>query len=106
MTHRHYGVLPCVEVDEHVCLIEHHDHDDETVTRFTFSHDRAGGNEASDGFRCEGTVRIAGTNHPCWTMAGSLAGGDLTLSPSILCAGASGCGGYHGFVQNGKWVAA
>jgi len=54
--------------------------------------------------RCVGSVNVdphfAG-ERPIWTMSGSLEGGDLTLSPSVLCSD-----GFHGFVRDGKWVSA
>jgi hypothetical protein len=59
-----------------------------------------------DGYRCEGAVNVdphlakePGGN---WTAFGTLEGGDLTLSPSVLCRR----DGFHGFVRDGKWVSA
>jgi hypothetical protein len=71
---------------------------------FLFGHDREGFD-----VRCEGFVGVAEAHAHRWAMTGSLEGGDLTLSPSILCTLGSitnqPCG-FHGFVQNGKWVPA
>ena len=108
MTHRHYlDETVCVEIGPGVCLAEHRSHAGE-LTRFVFSHDFLDDldREARGGLRCEGSVPITGTEHPVWTATGSLAMGNLTLSPSILCKGPSGCGGIHGFVRSGKWVPA
>ena len=120
--HAHHDEPKCVEINEHVCLqpidgggegIFRRDEAGELVpvpryfAGFIISHDR-------DGFehRCEGFVRVAlDRDGPVWTMSGTLEGGDLTLSPSILCVlgtadgGDARCG-FHGFVQGGKWVAA
>ncbi len=52
--------------------------------------------------RCEGAVNVdPHFDRPCWGMTGTLEGGDLTLSPSILCGD-----GFHGYVQGGVWVPA
>ena len=49
--------------------------------------------------RCEGsfTLRGMGSGEPEWDMIGSF--DSPTLAPSLLCH----CG-FHGFIQNGKWV--
>lgn len=116
MTHEHYGTDSCTPVSEAVCLspIVHGtetpgqfpmtgtDH----LAGFLFHHDREGFDQ-----RCGGYVRVCecqpGTHR--WGMTGSLEGGDLTLTPSILCrlgrVGVPECG-FHGFVQLGKWVPA
>jgi hypothetical protein len=111
----------CVEIDEHVCLQPingggegiYTKNDDGTMSPvpqyfagFIMGHDREGFEH-----RCEGFVAIDKVHHPekHWEMTGTLEGGDLTLSPSILCVLGSAttekCG-FHGFVQNGKWVPA
>lgn len=129
MTHRHASDEPgetrnCVEIDEHVCLEPtrhslvpagsgiavnspegeaYGDH----AYGFLFWHDREGFD-----VRCGGGVRTC-TEHgfagASWQQTGSLEGGDLTLSPSILCrlgsASVEPCG-FHGFVREGKWVPA
>ena len=125
MSHRHAHRDPpykCVEIDPHVCL-QPMTGGGEGVTSaatgepipeyfagFLIAHDR-------DGFdvRCEGFVSVNAEKHPghVWEMSGSLEGGDLTLSPSILCqvgnlddpARGTRCG-FHGFVRDGKWVPA
>lgn len=103
--HKHYGgYTDCVEVGSGVCLSERSPHLAGEVRRFTFSHDLPAGVDR-EGFRCEGGVTIR-TDGKGWTEQGSLAAGDLTISPLILCKGLSGCGGIHGFVRDGKWVPA
>ncbi|HYI66376.1 MAG TPA: hypothetical protein VEW95_05595 [Candidatus Limnocylindrales bacterium] len=123
MSHQHAyrDEVACVEIDEHVCLQPINGGGEgitsgktgepvpEYLAGFMISHDR-------DGFphRCEGFVRV----HPeadrsVWTMVGTLEGGDLTLTPSILCtmgslddpAAGTRCG-FHGYVRDGKWVPA
>lgn len=131
MTHRHAREDPgdgqkCVEIDEHVCLqpidgsnapagvVLNTPEADAYGTHlggFIVGHDRP----AID-VRCEGFVHVDGQGGHNWTMTGSLDGGDLTLSPSILCrAGtpedpmarlvANQCQ-FHGYVTDGKWVPA
>lgn len=56
--------------------------------------------------RCEGGLTTCAV-HPhdgsaVWDSKGSLEGGDLTLSPSVLCARDQD----HGFVRDGAWVPA
>lgn len=69
----------------------------EHLAGFVFSHDITPGQP-----RCEGNVNVdEHFDRPRWTMTGSLEGGNLTLSPSILCAD-----GFHGYVRAGKWEAA
>jgi hypothetical protein len=125
MTHRHAYHDPggCVEIAPNVCLRPTVHGGDPDVTDaatglmaggqnthlagFVVAHDRAG-IEA----RCEGAVTVDPHFGARWTMTGSLEGGDLTLTPSILCRLGSGGGaglgecGFHGFVQNGAWVPA
>lgn len=124
MAHRHPFYDPkCVEIDEHVCVrpfvrslapkgmvlnTPEADAYGDELAGFMFAHDRAGFD-----VRCEGAVtvkRAEGESGPIWQMSGSLEGGDLTLSPSILCiygsVGTNEQCGFHGFVRNGKWVPA
>ena len=122
-THVHGDELTCVEIDPHVCLqpVEHSNAPTGTVLNtpeadaygthlsgFILGHDREGFD-----WRCEGAVSIDTCptigSRATWLMAGSLEGGDLTLSPSILCRLGSVSGeecGFHGFVRDGKWVSA
>lgn len=101
-THRHAGTLPvaCTEIDSHVCLREWRS-DAGVLIRFVIAHD-VDGQES----RCEGSIPVVGATHPKWDVAGSLAGGDLTLTPSILEPADKYCPGMHGYVTNGKWVPA
>lgn len=109
MAHRHYGYdddvsLTCVELTPDICLREMRRHDGK-VMRFVIAHDSPA---HPDGYRCEGTIPVTGDR--AWSVSGSLAGGDLTLSPSILepasGVGAGYCPGYHGWVRSGRWVPA
>ena len=129
MSHLHAHREPpykCVEIDDHVCLQPLRGGGEgiskrnaageleavpEYFAGFIVAHDR-------DDFphRCEGVVHVeggrVGDDGPTWTMTGTLEGGDLTLSPSVLCMapdlGESNVGacGFHGFVRDGKWVPA
>lgn len=79
----------------------------EHLAGFHFAHDREGFD-----VRCEGGVNVDPhfSASATWQMTGSLEGGDLTLSPSILCRAGSAdtrveCG-FHGFVRDGAWVPA
>jgi len=124
--HRHAGdeageAQRCVAIAEHVCLqpIDGSDAPAGVVLNtpeadaygthlagFIVAHDRPGFD-----VRCEGFVHVDGKAGNQWAMTGSLDGGDLTLSPSILCVLGSGTGsdercGFHGFVRDGKWVPA
>lgn len=112
MAHEHpaYGdeAHPCVELGHGVCIRPFRG------DTFFIAHER---NVPFDpaihvSAWCEGSIptRAPGEPHPAdsasWERTGSLAGGDLTLTPSIQCGNANGCGGSHGFVTNGKWVPA
>ena len=119
MTHRHARddsePMRCVEIAPNVCLQPINGGGEgisnaqgepvaEYFAGFIIGHDR-------DGFdvRCEGFVNV-GPGHPNrWDMTGTIEGGDLTLSPSILCrlgnVANQPCG-FHGFVRDGKWVPA
>jgi len=62
----------------------------------------------AEGRGCEGTVptcKACGGDR-AWDVVGE--GPTLTLSPSILCGATipDHAGGFHGFIQNGKWVQA
>jgi hypothetical protein len=121
VSHSHVsGTTRCVEIDEHVCLrpingggegVSRRNAEGELepvpnyFAGFMIGHDRAGFAD-----RCEGFVRISPEgDRPTWQMTGSLEGGDLTLTPSILCVlgnqSTQKCG-FHGFVRDGKWVPA
>jgi hypothetical protein len=53
--------------------------------------------------RCDGAIFVQPfEGRPVWAASGSLEGGDLTLSPSILCRRDQ----FHGFVTSGTWVPA
>lgn len=120
--HRHYWPWPdspgpaCVEIGEHHCLRRTVHGGDPDVTEyatglmaggatthlagFIVGHDRA-----DQALRCEGAVTVCAEHRAdghVWSMTGSLEGGDLTLAPSILC---KTCGD-HGFIREGRWVAA
>ncbi len=113
MSHLH-GFTPdpddernCLEIDPHVCLQPTgvYGQPDDVLAGFLMWHDR-------DGVvgRCGGgvAVRDNGDGRARWQMTGSLEGGDLTLSPSILCRtpfDGRECG-FHGFVRDGQWVPA
>ena len=96
----------CIEIGPEACLRESA-YQDGTLAGFIEAH------AAADmDVRCEGFLTVNLPTHvepseverarPRWTMTGSLAGGDLTLSPSVLCRR----DGHHGFVRDGKWVPA
>ena len=36
-----------------------------------------------------------------WSLTGTLAGGDLTLAPSVACKAHPE---FHAFIQNGRWT--
>lgn len=87
----------CIEIGPTFCLAPTSTNDG-TLAGFIAGHD------APDlPVRCDGVVFVQPVdNHPMWSMTGSLEGGDLTLSPSVLCKRDQ----FHGFVTNGKWVPA
>jgi hypothetical protein len=92
-----YKRVHCTAVGPTVCLTPFGVYGEPagTLGGFHFAHERAEG-----GPRCEGGVRVRGDS--AWGMTGTLEGGDLTLTPSILCRN----DGFHGFVTNGQWVPA
>lgn len=128
MAHRHAhdhdgSPQKCVAIDEHVCLqpIEHSSAPAGVVLNtpeadgygshpagWILGHDRPGFDVRCEGFVNIDTCPTVG-DRPTWSVTGSLEGGDLTLSPSVLCrlgnVANEECG-FHGFVQAGKWVAA
>lgn len=119
-------IVKCVEIDDHVCLqpidgsnapagvvlnTPEADAYGTHLAGFIVGHDRPGFD-----VRCEGFVHVDGKSGNQWAMTGTLEGGDLTLSPSILCrAGtpddpigqlaANQCN-FHGYVRDGHWVPA
>ncbi len=59
---------------------------------------------ANDGRACGGYVNFdPDMDRPSWTVESTE---PLTISPSVLCDGGHGCGGYHGFIRAGAWVPA
>ncbi len=59
---------------------------------------------SNDGRACGGYVNFdPERNRETWTVEEL---DPLTISPSILCNGKHGCGGFHGFIRGGKWVSA
>lgn len=96
-----YGRPNCIEIGDHVCIEQNgrYGYPDDHVGGFIISHDVAG-----EQYRCEGAVTVdpeLAKDGKVWTMTGSLAGGDLTLSPSILC---SLHPEFHAHVVNGRWT--
>ena len=91
----------CTEVSPDVCLQPYvHGHgEEEHVAGYFYAHEAAD----RDGYRCESAVNTdPHFPSPCWQATGSLEGGDLTLTPSLLCRRDQ----FHGFVRDGKWVSA
>lgn len=96
-----HGHPDCVDVGSHVCLQQmgRHGKPDGYVSGFIVAHDVNG-----EKYRCEGAVNVDAEltkDGKIWTMTGSLAGGDLTLTPSILCTVHPD---FHAFVTNGRWT--
>lgn len=54
-----------------------------------------------DGEACGGYCNILGAGSPRWTVEQRE---PLMLSPSVWCKD-RGCGGFHGFIREGRWVA-
>lgn len=122
----HGGDVHCTEIAPNVCLrpVVHSnapkgvvlntpeaDAYGDHLSGFIIAHDR----NWPQPWRCEGAVNIdrcgAFEERNRWDMTGTLEGGDLTLSPSILCVlGAGppdqGTCGFHGYVRDGRWVPA
>jgi hypothetical protein len=101
----HVDPVKCIEVGPTTCLLPITNSRGDDPAGFIFGHDREGFD-----VRCEGFVSVVENDgRPVWGMTGSLEGGDLTLTPSILCQLGNVANvpcGYHGFVTNGKWVPA
>jgi len=91
-THRHYLDRPCTEIGPTVCLQRSGD------GAIWVNFDPA--DEA--GLRGMGRVEFGQGQ---WTETGSLAGGDLTIKPSIRISDHQG-ELLHGFVRAGRWVPA
>ena len=98
--------IACVDLGHGVCIREY-PHESRPVQRFIIAHERTVSFDPALHVetRCAGTIPVAGDH--AWGMTGSLATGDLTLSPSVLCIDPDHlCGGSHGWVRDGKWVPA
>lgn len=101
-----YPKVRCTSIGPDVCLRPvglYGEPDDAPPAGYFVSHERPEG-----GDRCEGHVSVrhpAGDGRATWTQTGTLEGGDLTLTPSILCRGSKDFE-FHGFVRDGKWVPA
>lgn len=75
---------------------------------YIFGHER----DWPHAWRCEGFVSIdtcaTSGDRVRWETSGSLEGGDLTLTPSVLCLSPLDgveCG-FHGYIRSGAWVPA
>lgn len=97
----------CVDLSADTCIAPITSAHIKGVTGFWFAHDTPSGS------RCVGRVPTSDANGgPTWSQTGTLEGGDLTLSPSVLCIAPKGPAGerhgpdFHGFVRGGKWVSA
>lgn len=124
MAHRHadyQGEVRCTDVGPTVCLRPTVHGGDPDITDSATGEIAGGPEEHLYGFivaydwpgsdvRLEGAVCVDPHGSTTWTMAGSLEGGDLTLTPSIQAYDSRDPGGrkptIHGFVRNGAWVAA
>lgn len=102
MKHKHLwpGKPPCVALSDSVCIWPTSHGEDHHLYGFMIAHDVAG-----DEKRCVGALAIdphaAADGHPIWTMTGSLAGGDLSLQPSVQCKVHQD---FHAYVTNGRWT--
>lgn len=121
MNHSHFSGWegPCVEIGPTACMWPSVHGGDPSITNADGS--IAGGpDEHLAGFtiafdvpwqsegRVEGYVSVDAEHfpgRPNWTMSGSLEGGDLTLTPSVLMT-IPPQPSIHGFVTDGKWVPA
>ncbi len=105
--HQHNWDMRCTPVGPTTCMAETVHGDDNHLAGFHFMHEVPQG-----GPRCVGGVNVdrdIPERTAFWTMTGTLAGGDLTLNPSILCRGGGTPGhgpDFHGFVRDGAWVSA
>lgn len=93
----------CTEIGPDVCIRPTVHGDDQHLAGFILAHEV----DWNDGDRSEGYVNVDpdADGKPIWSVTGSLEGGDLTLSPSILHHG-DPHPDIHGYVRNGKWVPA
>lgn len=98
---------PCTPISEDVCLTPYSVADPDGPPGddgYWFCHDVPGSDH-----RCHGRVALRREDGgPVWTQTGTLGGGDLTLSPSVLCIykAAALSHEFHGWVRDGKWVPA
>lgn len=109
MEHRHeqdtwegYSKVSCSPIGEHVCMRQTGRHGKPAgyVAGFIIAHDVTG----QDVARCEGAITVdpeLARNGKVWTMTGSLAGGDLSLHPSIQCTTHPE---FHAYVSGGRWT--
>jgi hypothetical protein len=107
-THRHlqdswegYQDVVCFEIGEHCCLrpVGRYGKDDNWISGYIIAHDVEG-----EEFRCEGAVNTdpeMTKDGKFWESTGSLQGGDLTLTPSILCTTHPE---FHAYITNGRWT--
>lgn len=109
--HQHYRdgseLKGCTDIAPDVCVREWRN-DAGVLVRFVIGHERPKGFVLPTGVtttaRCECSIPVTGPH--AWQVSGTLAGGDLTLSPSILEPPDDFCPGEHGWIRNGKWVPA
>lgn len=67
---------------------------------FIIGHDTA--DPAYGGARCDGGLTLDDAHWPHkWDQTGSLEGGDLTLTPSVLCTDHPS---FHAYITNGRWT--
>lgn len=102
--HSHLISGECTETGPTTCFrpFAHTDGDGSAhIGGYFFFHDQPRTNY-NQGNRCMGTVVICTCKdtRDVWTESGSLAGGDLTISPSILCVNHN----FHGFLTDGAWA--
>jgi hypothetical protein len=86
-----------VEIGPDVWLTPLHRHGEkyESIVAYIVSH------KGADGW-CEGSIAVEpGYGPPVWTQMGSLAGGDLSLEPSVQCKTHPD---FHAHVENGRWT--
>lgn len=98
MTHKHLVDRSCIELGHGVCIAPAALEDNPEAGYWI------GYSVKGQEFRSTGRVQVdERLGGPLWSRTGSLAGGDLTLSPSIQLQGASS---LHGYVRNMRWVPA
>ncbi len=95
--HKHTwpGQIKCAEIGEGVCITE-------VTDGFLIGFDNT---IDPDRRRIVGRVPTSGDHRVKWDQQGTLKGGDLTLSPSVLLDYGNGIS-FHGWVRAGKWVRA